>query len=435
MPSRLAQHLVSRALLSQEQAGELLRLHQAQGGHVDTALLERGMSEADVLAMLGEVSGFRPVNLVDFEPNLEVASFIPPKIAERLSVVPLSLDGNTLHVACAYPVPKKELDEVGFLLGKPLELWVAIELRVREWISIIYRQPLTPRFVQLAAAVAQQAGALTPPPPPPPDDESMTVDMVEQLARNVAQEPVPAAARPAAAREPEPADIPPPAYTREPLRLNTSAGPVTTARAVQRPTPPPAPTDIPPPAYTREPLRLNMPGTPARATPPAQAPNQGASGNAAPPTLYPPGERPLPPPQPVPVLLPVGPAGTSASAPQGGRPAAPGAFATPPQAASRPGTTVQGPATQGFGGQGPTAQGISPTQGFGGPGPTTQGFGGQGPATTGQGARPGTPVQSPQGTTPAAQPAQGPARPGTTVQTSQGTAPTAPPSANRPSAP
>ncbi|NPD27222.1 FrgA protein [Corallococcus exiguus] len=435
MPSRLAQHLVSRALLSQEQAGELLRLHQAQGGHVDTALLERGMSEADVLAMLGEVSGFRPVNLVDFEPNLEVASFIPPKIAERLSVVPLSLDGNTLHVACAYPVPKKELDEVGFLLGKPLELWVAIELRVREWISIIYRQPLTPRFVQLAAAVAQQAGALTPPPPPPPDDESMTVDMVEQLARNVAQEPVPAAARPAAAREPEPADIPPPAYTREPLRLNTSAGPVTTARAVQRPTPPPAPTDIPPPAYTREPLRLNMPGTPARATPPAQAPNQGASGNAAPPTLYPPGERPLPPPQPVPVLLPVGPAGTSAPAPQGGRPAAPGAFATPPQAASRPGTTVQGPATQGFGGQGPTAQGISPTQGFGGPGPTTQGFGGQGPATTGQGARPGTPVQSPQGTTPAAQPAQGPARPGTTVQTSQATPPTAPPSANRPSAP
>ncbi|AFE08817.1 FrgA protein [Corallococcus coralloides DSM 2259] len=449
MPSRLAQHLVSRALLTQEQAGELLRQHQAQGGHLDTALLERGLSEADVLAMMGEVSGFRPVNLVDFEPNLEVASFIPPKIAERLSVVPLSLDGNTLHVACAYPVPKKELDEVGFLLGKPLELWVAVELRVREWISIIYRQPMPPRFVQLAETVAQQAGALTPPPPPPPDDESMTVDMVEQLARNVAQEPVPAEARPAASREPEPADIPPPAYVREPLRLNTSAGPVTTARAVQRPTPPPAPTDIPPPAYTREPLRLNMPGTPARAAPPAQAPNRGASGNAAPPTLYPPGERPLPPPQSVPVLMPVGPAGTSAAAPQGsaqgGRPAAPGAFATPPQAAGRPAPPAQqGPTTQGFGGPG-TAQGISATQGFGGPGttaqgagtqgPATQGFGGQGPATTGQGARPGPPGQGPQGTPPAAQPAQGQARPGTTVQSAQGASPTAPPPASRTGAP
>ncbi|WP_404365310.1 FrgA protein [Corallococcus coralloides] len=419
MPSRLAQHLVSRALLTQEQAGELLRLHQAQGGHVDTVLLERGLSEADVLAMLGEVSGFRPVNLVDFEPNLEVASFIPPKIAERLSVVPLSLDGNTLHVACAYPVPKKELDEVGFLLGKPLELWVAIELRVREWISIIYRQPLPPRFVQLAEAVAQQAGALTPPPPPPPDDESMTVDMVEQLARNVAQEPVPAAARPAASREPEPADIPPPAYVREPLRLNTSAGPVTTARAVQRPTPPPTPTDIPPPAYTREPLRLNMPGTPARATAPTQAPTRGAAANAGPPTLYPPGERPLPPPQPVPVLLPVGPAGTPAAAPQGsaqgGRPTAPGAFATPPQAAGRPGTTVQGggpqgPATQGFGGPGTTVQGAG-AQGFGGQGTTVQGAGPQGPSTAGQGARPGTAVQGPQGTPPSANRTGAPSQP------------------------
>nr|WP_244982182.1 FrgA protein [Corallococcus exercitus] len=170
---------------------------------------------------------------------------------------------------------------------------------------------------------------------------------------------------------------------------------------------------------------MNMPGTPARATPPAQAP----SGAAAPPTLYPPGERPLPPPQTVPVLMPVGPAGASAAASQGsgqgGRPTAPGAFATPPQA-GRPGTTVQassatgaqgfggpGPATQGFGGQGPattgqgarpgtTAQNISPTQSFGGPGPT---------ATTGQGARPGTTAQAP---------AQG-ARPGTTAPSAQGT--------------
>ncbi|WP_223642456.1 FrgA protein [Corallococcus sp. EGB] len=417
MPSRLAQHLVSRALLTQEQAGELLRQHQALGGHLDTALLERGLSEADVLAMLGEASGFRPVNLVDFEPNLDVASFIPPKIAERLSVVPLSLDGNTLHVACAYPVPKKELDEVGFLLGKPLELWVAIELRVREWISVIYRQPLPPRFVQLAEALARQAGSLTPPPPPPPDDESMTVDMVEQLARSVAQEPVPAAPRPAAARGPEPADIPPPAYVREPLRLNTSAGPVTTARAVQRPTPPPVAADIPPPAYTREPLRLNMP-----ATPPAQAPNRGASGNAAPPTLYPPGERPVPPPQPIPVLSPVGQANTPASAPQGpaqgGRPAAPGAYATPPQTApSRPGSTVQ---------QAPAA-----AQGLGGPGPVTQGFGGPGPsATTAQPPRPGT--TAPQAT-------QGSERPGTTVQSapaSQGAPATGPQAAaNRAGAP
>ncbi|MCY1036242.1 FrgA protein [Corallococcus sp. BB11-1] len=432
MPSRLAQHLVSRGLLSQEQAGELLRQHQAQGGHLDTALMERGMSEQDVLAMLGEASGFRPVNLVDFEPNQEVATFIPPKIAERLSVVPLSLDGTTLHVACAYPVPKKELDEVGFLLGKPLELWVAIELRVREWISIIYRQPLPPRFVQLGDALAaQQAGSHTPPPPPPPEDESMSVDMVEQLARSVAQEPVAPEGRPAAPREPAPADIPPPAYVREPLRLNTSAGPVTSARAVQRPTPPPAPADIPPPAYVREPLRLNMPGTPARATPAAQPPpaatppNRSATAPAggAPPTLHPPGERPPPPPQAVPVLTPVGPATPQAPTTAG---IPPQPRAAPPQAPGQPPSAR--PSTPQASGRGINTDGVS---GVTGP----QGTSVSAPPASAQGVRPGASAQATPPPSAAAQ-AQN-ARPGASAPTApaQGPSGTQPPAtAPQPSA-
>ncbi|NPC87004.1 FrgA protein, partial [Pyxidicoccus fallax] len=211
MPARLAQLLVSRLLLSPEKAGELLRQHQAQGGHLDTLLLEQGVaSEADVLAMLGEVSGFRPVNLVDFEPNPDVASFIPPKIAERLCVVPLSLDGTTLHVACGYPVPKKELDEVGFLLGKPLEVWVALEVRVREWVSTIYRQPLPPRFAQLAAALDPERLAAAAPPTAAPVEDSLTADMVERLARGVAMEPLPSEVRSAPREQPRRPETPAP---------------------------------------------------------------------------------------------------------------------------------------------------------------------------------------------------------------------------------
>ncbi|QDF02711.1 FrgA protein [Myxococcus xanthus] len=267
MPARLAQFLVSRMLLTQERAGEVLRQHQTLGGQVDSVLLEQGVaSEADVLAMLGEVSGFMPVNLMDFEPNPEVASFIPPKIAERLCVVPLSLDGNTLHVASGYPVPKKELDEVGFLLGKPLELWVATEVRVREWVSTIYRQPLAPRFAKLAAALDPEAQAATPPPPPAAamEEESLTADMVERLARSVAQEPLAvetSAAPQAAAPRPEAPASPqrPPPPPPEAL----TPGP--------EPLPPPGP-----PAFVRAPLRLNMPQAEAPARP-AQRPNPQAA--------------------------------------------------------------------------------------------------------------------------------------------------------------
>ncbi|MFY0573073.1 hypothetical protein ACN28S_00705 [Cystobacter fuscus] len=167
MPSQLAHTLIAQGLLPQDKAEEALRHQAAYGGALDTTLLERQwLAEPQVLHALGEASGLRPVNLADFEPNADVASFIPPKIADRLCVVPLSLDGSTLHVACGYPVPRKELEEVGFLLGKSLELWVATEVRVREWISVIYRLPLTPRYSAVLGMLDPERMGVAPPLPP-----------------------------------------------------------------------------------------------------------------------------------------------------------------------------------------------------------------------------------------------------------------------------
>ena len=296
MPAQLAQLLVARGFLPQEKADAALRHQLARGGAVDTVLLELGaFREPDLLALLGEVSGFRPVNLADFEPNMEVATFIPPKIAERLCVVPLSLDGSTLHVACGYPVPRKELDEVGFLLGKPLELWVASEVRVREWIAVVYKQPLLPRFAELLAKLnAQAAGAAAAtgptapgpagPPPPPPEameeEGGLTADMVERLARSVASEPIPL--------ENTRGEGAPPPTAAAPQK------PATPPNAAPPPGSAPPAGSVPPPAYSRQPLRLNMPaGAPAAAPQkPAQAPQAQAPQAQAPQTQAPQAQAP-----------------------------------------------------------------------------------------------------------------------------------------------
>ncbi|MCY1074708.1 FrgA protein [Archangium lansingense] len=319
MPSHLAHTLIAQGLLPQDKAEEALRHHAAQGGSIDTVLMERRiLPEPQVLHALGEASGLRPVNLADFEPNADVASFIPPKIAERLCVVPLSLDGATLHVACGYPVPKKELEEVGFLLGKPLELWVATEARVREWISVIYRQPLSSRYTSLLASLdPERMGAAAPavaqpvqpaqpvaapvqpapapaakpapapaPPPKPADDAALTLEMVERLARSVAAEPFPVAPP-----QPQPAPQPQP---QQPQRVNGAPPAPAAGAAPAQPQRPAAPTAPPasaapapaatPPAAVREPLRLNMPEPARPAAPPPQAqPAPAARPAAAPP--------------------------------------------------------------------------------------------------------------------------------------------------------
>ncbi|MGQ0503899.1 MAG: FrgA protein, partial [Myxococcaceae bacterium] len=176
MPARLAQHLVAQGLLPQERVDEAVRLRAVSGGTLDTVLLEQGLiSEAGVLQALADVSGYRLVNLADFEPNEEIAPLIPPKIAERMGIVPLSVDDDSLHIACSYPVPMGELNEVGFLLGKRLELWIAIEARIRDWISNIYKAPLPSRYTKVLSMLEPQRGSA-----PPKADEPIPLENKKQ---------------------------------------------------------------------------------------------------------------------------------------------------------------------------------------------------------------------------------------------------------------
>lgn len=190
MPQRLAQHLISRGLLPARTVDEAMRKLAQGGASLDTLLLTMGaISEAGMLQALADVSGLRLVNLSDFEPNHEVAPLLPLKISRRLSVVPLSVEASTLHLAVSYPVPQKELREVSFLLGKQLELWVALECRIRDWQTSLYGEPLNPRFEQLLkqldpmrkAQEPQQVLAVT---------ESLSLEVLERIAQGINDEPV-----------------------------------------------------------------------------------------------------------------------------------------------------------------------------------------------------------------------------------------------------
>jgi len=385
MPSHLAQTLIAQGLLPQDRAEDALRHQAAQGGAIDTALMERRLlPEPQVLQALGDASGLRPVNLADFEPNADVASFIPPKIAERLCVVPLSLDGSTLHVACGYPVPRKELEEVGFLLGKPLELWVATEVRVREWISVIYRQPLAQRYSALLASLdPERMGAAAPAKAPAPapaapapaapapapkpavaDEAVLTLEMVERLARSVASEPIPIETRQPAAPPAQPQPQPQPARTNGAPQAPAATAPAQPPRPATPPAAAPTaaamPTAaaVPSPAFVREPLRLNMPATPAAARPaaaPAPAPQQQPppAQPAAPATARP--AAPAPAPQQPPAAQPT--AAAQPAAPAAARPAVPPQL-QPPVEPPRP--TAPQPAATGASPQRPAASTTAP---------------------------------------------------------------------------
>ena len=195
MPQRLAQHLIARGLLPARLVDEALRRLGRDGGALDTVLLEMGaVSEAGILQAISDVSGVRLVNLADFEPNAEAGPLMPLKMAKQLNVVPLSVDGTALHLACAYPMQQAALKDVGFLLGRKLELWVALEVRVRDWQQVLYGHPLEKRYSTLLASLdparAAAINASGPSQTFETETESLSPEVVERISRGIVEEPL-----------------------------------------------------------------------------------------------------------------------------------------------------------------------------------------------------------------------------------------------------
>lgn len=191
MPQRLAQHLIARGLLPARVVDEALRRLGREGGTLDTVLLEMGaVSEAGILQAISDVSGVRLVNLADFEPNAEAGPLMPAKMAHQLNVVPLSVDGAALHIACAYPLQQTQLKDVGFLLGKKLELWVALECRVRDWQQVLYAEKSEPRYAKLLSQLDPSRPKYVEPAASTVAVESLSNDVLERIARGIVEEPV-----------------------------------------------------------------------------------------------------------------------------------------------------------------------------------------------------------------------------------------------------
>jgi hypothetical protein len=231
MTARLEDVLVSRGLLSPERVAEALRDHALGGGQLDTVLLELGgLSERELLSALAEAADVQPLHLGDYEPNKALAEELQADIAERLEVVPVSVEGTTLHVASAFPVPELELQALGTLHQRRIVPWVAVSARVRDWLESLYglrmpareaavlaalepHRPLPTRAPVPAAAVGREEGVtleellareflgtVTPEAQPPPEPEPSPSPEVEAEAK---AEPEAPAALPAQERKPE----------------------------------------------------------------------------------------------------------------------------------------------------------------------------------------------------------------------------------------
>ena len=160
MPT-LSSILVQRGAATMRAVEDAIARQVLHGGDLPTNLLELGAVREETLATaLAESFGIdaAPPGRLP-APGLGVTRLVPGELALRNGIFPLSLEGGTLLVATAEPLPPAVEEDLGFALDVALRQIAAPLVRVRQAIAEHYGLPLERRFARLCSRLDGAEGA------------------------------------------------------------------------------------------------------------------------------------------------------------------------------------------------------------------------------------------------------------------------------------
>ncbi len=117
--------LVQRGLATQEQVEKAVREARARGEPIITRFLALGIDEAELASILSEKHGVPGVDLSRSAVATELLDVVPRAVAEGDLILPLSLEGDRLHLAMSRPNDDRILAEVRFVTGREVSPYIA----------------------------------------------------------------------------------------------------------------------------------------------------------------------------------------------------------------------------------------------------------------------------------------------------------------------
>jgi type IV pilus assembly protein PilB len=156
----LGQILKKRGVVREGQVQEALAMQRERPGvPVGRCLVDLGFcGERDILSALALQAG---LELVDLDPKAltpEVTSLVDPSTARTFTLLPLRVDDGELVVAVADPTNLSVLDDLSFLVGKPVRGAFADPAALKAIVDKTYPAEAAGLKAALAAARGLQAG-------------------------------------------------------------------------------------------------------------------------------------------------------------------------------------------------------------------------------------------------------------------------------------
>jgi type IV pilus assembly protein PilB len=139
MDQRLGEQLIRAGLISEDQLKHALDAQREQGGRIGSNLVNLGyLSEAKLTEFLSRHYGVPSVDLKRIEVPEAVIQIIPPDIARKYTILPVSKSGAKLTIAMIDPTNVFAMDDIKFMTGYDVEPVVASEPGLRAAIDHYY---------------------------------------------------------------------------------------------------------------------------------------------------------------------------------------------------------------------------------------------------------------------------------------------------------
>ncbi|MBM3881583.1 MAG: type II/IV secretion system protein [Verrucomicrobia bacterium] len=144
-----------RGLLDDMQLEEVTAEHTRSGRSAQQILLDYGFLDLDtILQMLADHLGTEVVNLNEAELTPEVLEVVPAATARMYQCLPVAVSGSTVRIALVDPLNPSVIDELGFTVGKEIQVVVGDPTQVEKLIQKAY-----PQEVEGMSAVLQELGS------------------------------------------------------------------------------------------------------------------------------------------------------------------------------------------------------------------------------------------------------------------------------------
>jgi type II secretory ATPase GspE/PulE/Tfp pilus assembly ATPase PilB-like protein len=131
--------LIERGLITSEQLEQAAAEHRASGERLDRAIVRLGMvGRREVLEIIGEQLAMPVVDLSSADVSPDVIALLPARVVFKQQVVPIEIRDGTLVVATSDPFELSSLDELRLVAGRPIELALADEDELRQFIRLHY---------------------------------------------------------------------------------------------------------------------------------------------------------------------------------------------------------------------------------------------------------------------------------------------------------